>query len=112
MKPSAWNNPPFQALPREDAPGLRLVGELDLSTVGLLERALDALPGGADVLDLEELSFMDASGLRVLERHARSLDGSSPLVLENVPAHVRRLFELTGADRLPGIELASDAVRG
>jgi anti-sigma B factor antagonist len=47
---------------------LRAKGELDLSTVPTLERALAALDDGAPagVLDLSGVTFMDSSGLRLL----------------------------------------------
>ena len=47
---------------------LRATGELDLSTVPTLERALAALDDGAPagVLDLSGVTFMDSSGLRLL----------------------------------------------
>jgi anti-anti-sigma factor len=90
---------------------VRLVGELDLSTVGEFCATLETLPAGANVLDLAELSFMDASGLHAVERYASSLNGARPLVLENVPTHVRRLFQMTGADLDPDIQLR-DGARG
>jgi hypothetical protein len=55
---------------------------------------------------------MDASGLHALEEYAGSLNGTGPLELENVPAAVRRLFQITGADLDPDIELRSDPGRG
>jgi anti-anti-sigma factor len=103
---------PFSARPLEHAHGLRLVGELDLSTVALLLAALDELPAGANVLDLAELSFMDASGLHALEQYAASLNGAQPLVLLNVPPTTRRLFQITGAELDPHLDLRTDAARG
>ena len=91
---------------------MHLVGELDLATVAALEAALATLPKGAEYLDLTELTFMDASGLHALERYAWTQDGSGPLVLENVPANIRRLFELTGADRNPQITLRGGSSGG
>jgi anti-anti-sigma factor len=111
-KPPASSSAPFFVVPLDRASGFRLVGELDLSTVGLLLAALDTLPAGANVLDLAELSFMDASGLHALEQHAGSLNGADPLVLENVPAAIRRLFHLTGADLDPDIEIRSGTAGG
>lgn len=98
-------------VPLQDAQGVRLVGELDLSTVPLLRAALEALPAGTNILDLAELSFIDASGLHAFEQYASSLNGAKPLVLENVPPRVRRLFQITGAELDPDIELR-DAPRG
>jgi anti-anti-sigma factor len=107
-----WNRPLFDVAPLEGDRGLRLVGELDLSTVADLATALDRLPDGAGVLDLKDLSFMDGHALHALERYARTRDGDGPLVLANASAQVRRLFELTGADRNPDIDLRSGGARG
>jgi anti-anti-sigma factor len=110
--PFAWTAPPF-AVVAEEAGRVRLSGELDLSTVGELLEALERLPHGAETIDLGELSFMDASGLHALERYAqRTPEGTGPLVLENVPRQIRRLFEITGADRNPDIELRTGRAHG
>ena len=87
--------------------GLRLVGELCLSSVGELVAMLGTLPDGAGVLDVGGLFFMDSSGLHAFEQYARRLE-SPPLVLRNPSPQIRRLFELTGADLNPDIELRSD----
>jgi anti-anti-sigma regulatory factor len=104
-------SPILEVVPLEQGRGLRLVGELCLSSVGDLLTALGTLPEGADVLDLGDLSFMDSSGLHAFERYARSLK-PRPLVLQNAPAHVRRLFALTGADLNPDIKLRNDGDHG
>jgi anti-anti-sigma factor len=101
--------PLFQVLPLGHGVGLRLAGELDISTVGDLRAALETLPDGAATLDLGGLSFIDASGLHALEQYARSLNGSAPLRLDNVSAHVRRLFELTGMSTNPLIQVRGEA---
>jgi anti-anti-sigma factor len=76
--------------------GLRLVGELDLNTVELLETALvrtgDQAPPG--VIDLTELRFLDLAGLRALLR-AVSGEGAGAARLVGATGVVRRLFELT-----------------
>ena len=104
-------SPILEVLPLEHGRGVRLVGELCLSSVGDLVTTLGTLPEAADVLDLGDLSFMDSSGLHAFEGYARSLE-SPPLVLQNAPAQVRRLFELTGAHLNPDIELQSDGRHG
>jgi anti-anti-sigma factor len=47
---------------------LALSGELDLATVGTVERRLAELreEGQATVLDLDRLTFMDSTGIRLL----------------------------------------------
>jgi phospholipid transport system transporter-binding protein len=108
------SRPFFQALPLENTVGLRLSGELDLATVGDMRAQLAALPtnGHPVTLDLADLSFMDSTGLHMLEQYARTLNGTSPLVLDNVPRHVHRLFEITGVARSPHIELRRHAEHG
>jgi anti-anti-sigma factor len=75
-------------------------GEVDLATAPELEsfvvRALEESPGTL-VLDLEALSFIDSSGLRVLvavSRDARSRGVA--IQLRNVPRHAQRVLDLTG----------------
>jgi anti-sigma B factor antagonist len=100
-------NPLFHIVPADDARAVRLVGEIDLSTVGELRATLDDLSGEGHVvaLDLADVTFMDSSGIHAFEAYARTLNGARPLVLANTPPHVRRLFELTGGDKNPNIEL-------
>jgi anti-anti-sigma factor len=89
---------------RGHAAHLRLSGELDLATVAILEQSF----GGAEsngftaiVLDLQQLTFMDVSGLgsflRAADRASRSGRDFSVL---NAPAIVRRLLEVTRTTRL------------
>ena len=70
-------------------------GELDLAVAPDLERVLSDQPGdGVLVVDLRGLSFIDASGLRVLLRaNTRARRNGTQLHL--IPgARVRRLLEL------------------
>jgi anti-anti-sigma factor len=79
-------------------------GELDLATAADLEAVLLAQSGRV-VVDLRELSFVDARGLRVLlEAEARSrLDGMNLRFVAGEA--VRRLFEHAGLpDELSYIE--------
>jgi anti-sigma B factor antagonist len=79
---------------------IRVQGELDLATVGDLDRELvrvestDAL---SIVLDLSGLQFMDSTGVRLLiSAHARSRADSNRLTLLRGPKAVQRVLELTG----------------
>jgi len=87
---------------------LRLHGELDMATAPRLQRdldaALDARPAGI-ALNLQELTFMDSSGIRVLLSAARrASEAGCPLVLRNPCRSVRKALRLTGADQLMAIE--------
>ena len=107
-------NPLFRAVPAKNGRAVHLIGEIDLSTVEDLRAMLEALSedGHAVALDLAQVTFMDSSGMHAFEAYASTLNGSRPLVLQNAPAHVHRIFELTGGDKNPNIELRSVDRRG
>ncbi|RJL32472.1 MEDS domain-containing protein [Bailinhaonella thermotolerans] len=92
-------------------PGLRVSGDVDLTTRAALEAGLAraAAGHGRDVhADLGELGFMDLGGLRVLVETAAGLGPGRSLVLHRVPRHVRHLIELTGWSGAPGLRLSGD----
>jgi anti-anti-sigma factor len=75
--------------------GLRLIGELDLNTVGLLVEELEHTGEHSppSVIDLSELRFLDLTGLRMLQRTAMSEDKSSTRLV-GATGIVRRTIEL------------------
>ena len=100
-----------------DAEGLRLVagaarvaifGEVDAATAHELDAALSAVAAQVDgqgdgelVVDCRGLEFIDSSGLNVFVANAQRLGAAGGrLVLESPPASTRRLFEITGIDRV------------
>jgi len=89
----------------------RLRGELDMASAVTFEGALSpVVQGGTQlVLDLEDLTFIDSSGLRALVQLSDQMNGSAPLVLSNVPHGVQRLLDIVGLNTLPGIEVRDDA---
>lgn len=80
-----------------------LRGELDLAAVEVLQTVVDDLEFSSlrsVVLDLEQLAFIDVSGLRaILTLHAACQAESVPLTITRGPSAVQRLFELTQTDR-------------
>ena len=84
-------------LERGHPPILRVSGEIDLATADQFGAALEeAVAVEPDVVvDMGDVTFIDASGLRVILRAAESLNGSGPLVLVNAP-RVAQLFEVVG----------------
>lgn len=80
---------------------IRAVGELDLASAPQLRCALveaQVQPPGCVILDLRELTFSDAAGLRVIDEASRRL--RQQLIVFGSPPPVRRLFEVTHLDRL------------
>lgn len=82
---------------------LKLRGELDISSGMRLEEALRRVEASAPpaliVLDLEELDFMDSTGLRLLvSADSRARESDRRVVLVNVGDMVRRLLHVTRLD--------------
>lgn len=81
-------------------------GELDMATVGVIERELHELrEGGVKhlVLDLGGLTFMDSTGLNLVSRWtAEASNDGFRFELEPGPPLIQRVFELAGMiDALP-----------
>ena len=82
-----------------------VTGEMDLSVVALVDREMEcaeATDASKIVLDLEELEFMDAAGIRLLVRlNARSEgDGRRLRIRGSGGPQVRRVLDLTGVGEL------------
>ena len=86
------------------ATAISVRGELDLAGVPAFEAALEHVHFPSvrhATLDLEQLVFIDAAGLRtVLKLHEACLNTSTNLTISPGPRQVQRTFELTGTDRL------------
>jgi len=85
-------------------------GELDVLTAPFLwEQIEPVLPTvtGKLVLDFTDLSFIDSMGLGVLVRaqsRMRGEESERQIVIRNPNAHSRKVFEITGLDRVLDIE--------
>lgn len=78
-------------------------GELDIFTAPILQREIDdvAHAGGALILDLRDLTFIDRFGVRVLERAAEHAGREVwKLCIVNGQADVRHVIETARADHL------------
>ena len=75
-------------------------GEIDMQTASQLERVLDdVIAKGALLvtLDLEQVEFLDSSGLRVILGASNKLsEQEGQLLLEGASPAVERVLELTG----------------
>ena len=102
--------PPGLRIEREEASSthtLRLSGELDLTSAGLLETSIaESCADGARqvVLDMSDLRFMDSTGLRSLlvSQEVCTVNDCS-FTIGSLTPQVERLLELSGMDhRLRG----------
>ena len=87
--------------PSRERVTLRAVGEIDLVTAPQVEEPLfELLNSGFRhvVLDLQRVTFMDSSGVRVLiTAHRRAEDLDAGLSILVGPSRVRQTLELSGA---------------
>jgi anti-sigma B factor antagonist len=85
-------------------------GELDVLTAPFLwEQMEPALPGvtGKLVFDFAGLGFIDSMGLGVIVRAQTRLRGEAPerqIVVRHLNAHARKVFEITGLDRVLDVQ--------
>jgi anti-anti-sigma factor len=88
---------------------VRVLGEMDLSVVGELDsemRRAEATDATRIELDLDQLDFVDASGIRLLldlDRRSRRNGGRLRIRPATSP-QVQRVLELTGVKELLPIE--------
>ncbi|MEU4979472.1 STAS domain-containing protein [Streptomyces sp. NPDC021969] len=81
----------------------RVGGEMDYQSDPWLRSRFDQLitEGGRFVVDLSGVSFCDSAGLNVLLGARRQAEmRGAVLALACVPAHLRRILEMTGADQV------------
>ncbi len=90
-----------------DPSTLHIAGELDLAVADRLRESLeDALARDPRVVvDMGGVTFIDASGLRVVLDVAGKLNGDGPLSLVNAE-RVEWLLELVGLRELPSLRVA------
>lgn len=80
---------------------VHLAGEVDLAAAPRVESAIDEALAGEDVIvvtiDLDGVTFLDSTGLRVLvAAHARCAGEGRSLTLINPSTSVSRILEITG----------------
>ena len=86
-----------------------VAGELDHCTASQIRRQLDDIledPGVTHLcLDLENLTFMDSSGIGVLLGRLRQLQQrGGTLSVKNMQPPIEKLFHLTGLQRVIAVE--------
>jgi anti-sigma B factor antagonist len=102
--------------PLEDGCLVRVTGEIDLSTVAVLRRELDAALGedATVLLDLSGVTFIDSSGLHLLIEASQSSEAGDRADFVVRPSEiVQRLIELSGtADLLTIVDPIDERVLG
>jgi anti-sigma B factor antagonist len=106
MSPRFARTAPFaiRQIRHGDAIVLSLRGELDYPQAEGLEAAVEAAELEQPpvlVIDLADVSFVDAAGMRVMHEAAqRAARDGRELVVSGAAPDVRRVFELVGLERV------------
>ncbi len=92
---------------------ITVVGELDLATAPLLEsevlRALDGESIRQVAINLTETSFIDTTALNVFLAAAKLVEErNGSFKITGVRSHARKIFEITGLDRVLNVVPVSD----
>jgi anti-sigma B factor antagonist len=90
----------FHTENRQGATVVYVAGELDLEVASHMRAAMEPLMEQSDrklVLNLRDLKYIDSTGIGILigilkARHARQ----APFAVEEIPANIRKLFDMTG----------------
>lgn len=106
---NGFGRPPWAPLPATfscsrrawgvDAVRVHVTGEIDIAAAPQLESALRDARKSARlvVLDLHEADFLDTAGVHaIVDESSRALHDGGRLVVVRAPAHVSRVFALTG----------------
>ena len=111
--PSADTAPlSIERVPHPAAVVSRVMGELDISTASVLRSELNELAQGTDpvVLGVEGVSFIDSTGISVLvAAYTRLKERGLDLMLAGPQAHMRRVLEISGLDRVLAIHESEGA---
>lgn len=96
---------------------VRILGEVDLASAPVLREALIELIDGQGnlfvQLDLENLSFIDSTGIGVLVRALRSVrQKGGDLTLMNCRASTLRILEIAGLTEIFGVSAGDPIAAG
>jgi anti-anti-sigma factor len=106
----AESAPPLEIQRIQSPRALRVKGEVDLSNVAALGQAVNQEidETGSVTLDLAGCSYIGSEGIGVLiEAWNRVKDGGR-IVLRSPTGMVRRVLELAGIERFPGVEVVQE----
>jgi len=87
---------------RDDGVELELAGDLDMSATFVLEPVLDRVLADGPrrlVLDLEDVGFVDSSGLGLLiATHERASGADVDMAITGAAPEIQRVFTIAGLD--------------
>jgi anti-anti-sigma factor len=94
--------------PLDGTGGLRVEGELDLLSAPDLEDAAAGVPRGPLLLDMEGVTFIDSTGVRLLLSLCVDPDYTPALVVRNPSPIVLRILQMCFPGGIPELEVQFD----
>jgi anti-anti-sigma factor len=98
----------FRLEPGRQRGSFRLVGELDITNVEVVQARLkeELEDAGTLILDASDLEFMDSQGLLMLIHLGEQAENRSETVhLVNCPQQARRLLDVAVPQGIPGVKI-------
>ena len=85
---------------------IALEGRLDTTTAPQLDTEVSTCLNGIKklVIDMEKLVYVSSAGLRVLLKAQKTMNKQGSMLIKNVSAEIKEIFEVTGFDELLTIE--------
>ena len=85
---------------------IALEGRLDTTTAPQLDAEVSTCLNGIKklVIDMEKLVYVSSAGLRVLLKAQKTMNKQGSMLIKNVSAEIKEIFEVTGFDELLTIE--------
>ena len=85
---------------------VKVEGRVDSNTAVELDRVLNGALGGITklILDFERLEYISTAGLRALLIAQKTMNQQGTIVIRNVSAAVKEIFEVTGFTDMLTIE--------
>lgn len=88
------------AIKISDTGGIRISGRFDAARAAEAGRVFDRLTQTCEV-DMTELDYISSAGLGILlSTHKRLHDSGQKLTLKNLNPHIRRIFQISGLDKV------------
>jgi anti-anti-sigma factor len=102
----------FEITRNPDCAVVAVTGELDISSAPALRDAINEVAGSARslVVDLDAVGFMDSSGLNTLIAAVRQFEPGLLCVVA-AQANIRRIFSITGTDKVIPVFDSVDTAR-
>ena len=84
---------------------ITLEGRLDTNTAPELEKEIETLDGGKNLIfDFKNLEYISSAGLRIILSLQKRMNNQGSILIKNANDEVKEVFEITGFSTILTIE--------